>query len=133
MISGGFKSVSVPGFFWVVKSRIFEGCIDLSMVFLGKNSLKIGVVPRVYAGCVVLQTCFAVFNINAFLLQNLGMGFFFVLGVGGGGISGLGSFGGFRWKPQRFIWVNHSDHFNSGVHPPSGHVISILYLKITHM
>ena len=33
MISGGFKSVSVPGFFWVVKSRIFEGCIDLSMVF----------------------------------------------------------------------------------------------------
>lgn len=33
MNSGGFKSVSVPGFFWVVKSRIFEGCIDLSMVF----------------------------------------------------------------------------------------------------
>ena len=64
MISRGFKSVSVPGFFWVVKSRIFEGCIDLSMVFLGENSLKIGV----YAGCVVLQTCFAVFNINAFLL-----------------------------------------------------------------
>lgn len=39
MNSGGFKSVSVPGFFWVVKSRIFEGCIDLSMVFFrGKQS-----------------------------------------------------------------------------------------------
>ena len=25
MTSGGFKSVSVPGFFWVVKTRIFLG------------------------------------------------------------------------------------------------------------
>ena len=73
MTSGGFKSVSVPGFFWVVKTRILffwgGGRIDLSMFFfLGENSLKIGVVPHVYAGCVVLQTCFAVFNINTFLL-----------------------------------------------------------------
>ena len=74
MTSGGFKSVSVPGFFWVVKTRIFlggggGGRIDLSMFFfLGENSLNIGVVPHVYAGGVVLQTCFAVFNINTFLL-----------------------------------------------------------------
>lgn len=68
MSFGGFKSVSVPGFFWVVKSRSFGGCIDLSMVFLGEYSLKIGVITCVYAGWVVLQTCFAVLNINAFLL-----------------------------------------------------------------
>ena len=39
MTSGGFKSVSVPGFFWVVKTIIFflggggGGRIDLSMFF----------------------------------------------------------------------------------------------------
>ena len=38
MTSGGFKSVSVPGFFWVVKTRIFflvggGGRIDLSIFF----------------------------------------------------------------------------------------------------
>lgn len=38
MILGGFKSVSVPGFFGVVNSsKNFLGCIDLSMFFFKQS------------------------------------------------------------------------------------------------